>query len=1500
MPETSEGTNPSTPQETLARIHADLKSGTAKTRLDAIQELGQQKFSSPAILRMLEELALNDRSQSVREAARRALDSPTHRYIQGRAANLNRKERQTILSEIANWESQGLIQSDQAEVIRQRYDFDLKPAPPTPKPAIPTPHPEPKPAPVSQTPLTPKPAPKPAAPHPPLAQPRAPRPSLTQTLLSETSIKIALYLGAFFVIAAAAILAAVVETARLPILLGATVIFAGGALFTRARLPQPSFALFVVFSFLLPTDANVLADVLNLSDKANAGYWFGVMAFMAAIWGFGTWFYISRLFSLAAFVALAISASRLAELFNSEPEIYLLLFSLVSLTGLGGVYLLRRWKSSAFSMPLFILVQIAQLGLNVLALIVPLVRIEDWPSAWNLLTAITWLLTASFYVFSDLIFTFVLFPWVAAAALYPVPLIFMMIFDIEALPAIIVTWIWGALIASASEILRRTSADKVRRYVFPLLVISLPVTLTATLIGYTEEITYGFTAILGSAILYAVLQVLKPRVYIWVTSILLGLGAYFSFFALPFMEKLDTPFGYQFLGASLLLLLPDLFLKPDFLTDKTWRWPLRFTGAFLALLNLTLLLPFATDNLGRAAIAYGIYALFFAIYALRYKAPWLGYLATASAAVTVTMSLQHFDLVVWLPALTGLATIYYLVGWTLLKRQAGQWSGMMRISGLVLGGLTALFALVDRQEFGGWYILLTGALFTVEIFIRKNGWLEAGPGVFFPAALVLILQDFDVESMNYYLLGTGLLWLTLDLVFERTFQGKRPLTWPMRGLGALLTVGNTLLLVSGADGTRVAWLCFGSYTLYFLAYAMARKMPLLGYAFTASLALAIWYLLRDLRQDNWLLPMMAPALAYYLVGFVLARGEKLTGWGQMLRFSGLGVASLISFAAMIMTKESGGWYILTTGGLFTIEMFTQKNGYMETGPALFFPGALVMLLYDFDVTEIGYYLLGLSLLWLALDLVFGFTFREKRWLKWLVRITGALAIVSNTLYLLTQDVTRVALICFGIYTLFFLVYALLHKQPLLGYAFTAYLPLTVLYFLQELRQDSWLLPLMAPALVYYLVGFILARKGGLAGWANMLRYSGLGLASLVSLAALVISKESGGWYIILTGLLFAIEMFSWRAAWAEAGLQIFFASGVFLLLQEADFALAYQWLGVSLTLLGTDLTLARTYLENRPLAWGARGLGALVVFVNTINLLSSNNETQISAICFGIYTLFFLTQAILYRQPLIGYAFTSYSLLTIIFTSNTFELTDWPLPVTILAAIYYSMSYFLRRNKSLDNKWTFVFWSSGLGMGFLVTSLAPFQGEPSAAIPVAVTATMIAVEAFTRRNVWLGFPANALYLMAYFILLIELNVDEPQFFSIATAVLGMLMHYLLTRTGSRTGAFVTGMVSQLVLLSTTYIQFLSTERLVFFALLFFQALIVLGYGVVIRSRSLVITPLIFLVLSVLTVLYGLMQGIMAVVLIGCTGLLLLMLGIAAVIMRDRLKQISERFRDWGA
>jgi hypothetical protein len=143
-------------------------------------------------------------------------------------------------------------------------------------------------------------------------------------------------------------------------------------------------------------------------------------------------------------------------------------------------------------------------------------------------------------------------------------------------------------------------------------------------------------------------------------------------------------------------------------------------------------------------------------------------------------------------------------------------------------------------------------------------------------------------------------------------------------------------------------------------------------------------------------------------------------------------------------------------------------------------------------------------------------------------------------------------------------------------------------------------------------------------------------------------------------------------------------------------------------------------------------------------------------------------------------------------------------------------------------------------------------------------------------------------------------VNQPQFFSIGAAVLGMLMHYLLTRAGSKTGAFLTGMFSQLVLLGTTFIQLLSTQSLGFFTMIFFQALAVLAYGIVARSRSLVIAPVIFIVMSVIAVIFSTFRGIATAIMIGVTGIVLLLLGILAVLLRERITKMSERFSDWQA
>jgi hypothetical protein len=128
------------------------------------------------------------------------------------------------------------------------------------------------------------------------------------------------------------------------------------------------------------------------------------------------------------------------------------------------------------------------------------------------------------------------------------------------------------------------------------------------------------------------------------------------------------------------------------------------------------------------------------------------------------------------------------------------------------------------------------------------------------------------------------------------------------------------------------------------------------------------------------------------------------------------------------------------------------------------------------------------------------------------------------------------------------------------------------------------------------------------------------------------------------------------------------------------------------------------------------------------------------------------------------------------------------------------------------------------------------------------------------------------------------------------------MHYLLMRAGSNKGAFITGMVSQLILLSTTYIQMVANNALGYFAALFFQSLVVLAYGLVIRSRSLVFTPIAFVVLGVFTVVFSLpiLKGVATVLMIGCTGILFILLGIVAVLMRERIAELRDRLSDWKA
>jgi hypothetical protein len=553
---------------------------------------------------------------------------------------------------------------------------------------------------------------------------------------------------------------------------------------------------------------------------------------------------------------------------------------------------------------------------------------------------------------------------------------------------------------------------------------------------------------------------------------------------------------------------------------------------------------------------------------------------------------------------------------------------------------------------------------------------------------------------------------------------------------------------------------------------------------------------------------------------------------------------------------------------------------------------------------LSYELLGLSVLFLLPDLILKKDFKAD--LEWRLppRIYGFLFTFLASISLIAEGNPQQASIGFGVLTFFFVLYTAAQRKAVLGYIPAAFLSLAIFFTFDHFNWTAWLPALTGLAFVYFIIGVFLRSK---EAWAEMLRNSALALGTLISLSAIISFKESGsfGWCALVIGLLFAAEMYLSRDGWFEIGVPVMFNIGAFLILREQNVDEAvYHLLAYSLVWLLSDLTSYLAFKDPRPLKWIVRGSGALLATIN-YGFLFVNGNSDTAAIGFGIYTLLFLSMSLLYRQTTLFYAFTLTLPLFVIFLFRIFDITKWIHPVIFLAMGYYGLGYFLRLIKR-ETSWDSTLLFSGLGIGVIVSIAAPTFSGVDAAIPVAFAATLWAVEAFWRKNVWLGFPANGLYLLAYFIILFELNVDQPQFFSMGAALLGMIQHYLLTRAGSKTGTFIMGMLSQLTLLGTTYIQMVSngSEGLIYFVVLFFQAIIVLFYGVVIRSRSLTFTPIFFLVVSVMSVIYilvyDLLDAITTIVMVGCTGILLLGLGILAVLMRERITKLGERLSEWQA
>ncbi|MBL6960990.1 MAG: hypothetical protein ISR59_07755 [Anaerolineales bacterium] len=729
------------PSTILVEIQQGLVHAQAEERLKSIDALRPLGYSSQTILRQLEKMAINDRSKAVRSAALEQLESPLNRQIRARNSRMPLRERQVIAGEIIQWEKDGLLNEGQSQILKQRYDFDFARTP------------------IEQTPTE--------------AQPKEAKEkaTLAQTLFSEASIKVALYLGAFFVIAAAMIFAAAIEELRLPILIFFTLIFGGGSIIIKKKLPQPSFTFFIIFSVLLPIDFGVLADSVKLPGSAETVYWMTVFALMTLIWAFAVWFFRSRFFCLTAFISLGISLLFFADLFKDPPiDLYLLMLSLSGLLGIFATKLLGKWKDEKFTFPLFWISQLQQGILLLISLVAFLIHYNEsyFENTWWLATTAIWYLGGAFYLASDWLKKSLIFRFLAVFCMLPLSWLFLNTFNSSATTQIIVLFVWGVIFALSGEGLKSLEEGKFTDFGTPLIFGAIPLASVAALWGLNESISLGFYVLFGAAILYTVLSIYRPRLWTWSLALVAALSAYFTFFGLDATRSWDLYLGYKLLIPSLLLLLPDLFLKNDFKDRLTWRLPPRLLGALLLMVNTVVLFTATDANLGKAAFIFGLYAIIAMGYALRYF-PEYAYNANGAILLVVIYILRDQGAETWLTPLISLSVFFYLIG-VVLERgiEKVNWGNVYRYSGLGLGVLVSLSAPFEDSGLAASIpVVIAAVLFTIEAFRKKNLWLGFPANALYLLAYFMILANFEIDQPQFYSVVAAALGMLMHYLLVR-------------------------------------------------------------------------------------------------------------------------------------------------------------------------------------------------------------------------------------------------------------------------------------------------------------------------------------------------------------------------------------------------------------------------------------------------------------------------------------------------------------------------------------------------------------------------------------------------------------------------------------------------------------------------------------------------------------------------------------------------------------
>ncbi len=770
----------------IAVLLEKLTSTTAEERRSAIEESAAIEASNIALVSKLEQMSLKDRSKNVRAAALEALTATPHQLVQRSRTVLPYHTRRTLVHLIQSWLKEEILNSDQAALLSNRFNFDLRADGRAAKA-------------------------KPSA-------PRQPR-SLSDILLSPGTIRTALYLGAFFILAAAFIFAGLLEPLRVFILFVTTAGFLVTALALKKKLADASFILFIIFSLLVPIDWSVLADAINLSRKATSPYWLVAAIFLALCWGGATWFYKSRFFSVLSALALSWAALLLGDWIEQSGIITLVLLMVALFSGLGLVAFLDEWQDKEFARPLFITLHLQLLFVQFLVFVM---SVGSDRAAWEwVLSALVWLLASGFYVVSNHLHPAAFFPYLATAALLPSVWMLATAFDPSDRTMSIITWLWGAILAFGSEALHLPKNEKIKQYSWPALIASIIPFSIAPMINVPGFDWWDFGFLLTAGIIYAALTFYRPRQFVWLAAMLGFVMAYLSIYLVPPLEDRNVFPGFMFLWPAIVLLIADWLINKFSKAEFHWHtWP-RLLGILLVGFSVMAAAGAGFDRPLHAIINFVILSALAVLLANGHNLPWLTYAATGGIAAALLYTLIQVDKDTWLAPYMLLVLAYYLAGLSLeLLGRDKQWTQPLIISGLGLGVLVAFSAPAQGGPASIISTALVATLFAVEAYRRRQVWLALPANLLYLGAYFMALIELNIDQPQFYSIGAALLGMIMHYLLVRSDSKVGAL---IIGMLSQLILLSTTYLQMASTGEAIYFFILFFQALAVLAYGLVFR-----------------------------------------------------------------------------------------------------------------------------------------------------------------------------------------------------------------------------------------------------------------------------------------------------------------------------------------------------------------------------------------------------------------------------------------------------------------------------------------------------------------------------------------------------------------------------------------------------------------------------------------------------------------------------------------------------